>query len=141
MKNKHMIKSIFIFNTNSELIIEKHYHDYLHFSKILNIIKSNRDLNFCEYENDTIIYKKFDDLFISFVVFDENEMYILSLINLLMSAMEKLLGGINQRSFVYHFKDISYALDNFIINGKIINLDSLEISISPHFIKSFRNDE
>ena len=87
-----------------------------------------------------IVHKKFDDIIVAFVASEENEMYILSLINLMMNAMDKLLGGIHQKNFIYNFKDVSYTIDNFILNGKVINLDPMDISISPHYLKPFTKE-
>lgn len=136
-----MIKSVLIFNINTELIIQKYYDGKINPSDVINTVKSNSDLNFCEYGQLTLIYKKFDELITVFVVLDENEMYILSLINLMMNAMDKLLGGLHHKSFVYNFKDVSFAIDNFILNGKVINLDPMDISISPHYLKPFTREE
>lgn len=136
-----MIKSVLIFNINTELIIQKYYDGKINPSDVINTVKLNSDLNFCEYGQLTLIYKKFDELITVFVVLDENEMYILSLINLMMNAMDKLLGGLHHKSFVYNFKDVSFAIDNFILNGKVINLDPMDISISPHYLKPFTREE
>lgn len=136
-----MIKSVLIFNINTELIIQKYYDGKINPSDVINTVKLNPDLNFCEYGQLTLIYKKFDELITVFVVLDENEMYILSLINLMMNAMDKLLGGLHHKSFVYNFKDVSFAIDNFILNGKVINLDPMDISISPHYLKPFTREE
>lgn len=136
-----MINAIFLFNTRKELIIRKEYAQKFKFHEIFDLVISNIDLNFFEFGNCTLVYKKFDELIVSFIVEREDEMYILSLINLFMSAMDKLLGNLNQKSFVYNFKDVNYALDNFILNGKVINLDPLDISTSPHILKSLIDEE
>jgi hypothetical protein len=131
-----MIHSIFLFNLQKELILKKEYsQNFNYFVEISDLIVLNLDFNFMKFGDKKLIYKKYDELIVTFLVEGEDEMFILSSINLLMSAMDRLLGNLNQKSFIYHFKDVSYAVDNFVINGKIINLDHLDISTTPHFIK------
>ena len=129
-----MIHSIFLFNSRKELIIKKEYTENNNFTEISCLILENLDFNFLKLKKRKLIYKKYDELIVAFLIEDEDEMFILSLINLMMSAMDRLLGNLNLTSFVYHFKDVSYAIDNYILNGKIINLDPLEISTTPHYI-------
>lgn len=101
---------------------------------IEDAVLSNQDVNFVEAQ-DLVVYKKFESLYVCFVVEEENEMYVLNLITFLMSLMDRLLGHLNEKSFIYNFKDVSYMIDNFILDGKVVNMDCLDISTSPYIIE------
>lgn len=136
-----MIRAIFFFNVKEELLIKRLYSECIDFRVVYDLVLENLDINFAKIDNETVVYKQFDELIVAFVVKNEDEMYVLSFLNLLMSAMDKLLGNLDQSCFVYHFKDVIYALDNCVIGGKIINLNSLDISTSPYYFKPYSSDE
>lgn len=129
-----MIKKILAFNLDREIIFKKIYKEALDDSKIIKEVLSNHDNNFIDLK-ETIIYKRFDTIYLCFVVEDENEMYIMNLLVFMMSLMDRLLGQINEKSFIYSFKDVDYLIDNFILDGKIINIDPLEISTSAYILE------
>lgn len=126
-----MIKKIFCFNSKREILFKKLYCSTIDDEDIINKVLSNQEINFIECK-DLIVYKKIDTIYLAFVVVNENEMYILNLIVFLMNTMDKLLGNLNEKSFIYNFKDVHYLLDNFILDGKVISLDPFEISTSPY---------
>lgn len=129
-----MIKKILCFNLERETIFKKSYKSTLSDKEVQDDVLSNQDCNFIDAQ-DTIVYKRFDTIYLCFIVEDENEMYILNILVFMMSLMDRLLGHLNEKSFIYNFKDVSYMIDNFILDGKIINTDPLEISTAPYIIE------
>lgn len=125
-----MIKAIFVFNNEYQLLLKKEYTKEFDFEKIGKELQSEPDFNFVEFEDSVLVCRRFDDTNVCFIVEDENEMYIFSLITLLMSAIERTIGNLHHKSFVYYFKEISHAIDNFILNGKVITLEIEEIAAS-----------
>ncbi|KAM0680874.1 AP-2 complex subunit sigma [Glugoides intestinalis] len=125
-----MIKAIFVFNNEYQLLLKKEYTKEFDFERIAKELQEEPDFNFIEFEDSVLVCRRFDDTSVCFIVEDENEMYIFSLITLLMCAIERTIGNLNHKSFVYYFKEISHAIDNFILNGKVITLEIEEIAAS-----------
>lgn len=130
-----MINKIYCFNLENETIFKKNYNSKIEDDKIRNKVLNNIESNIIELKKSTIVYKKYDSLYVCFEVQSENEIYILVVIDFLMNLFERLLGSLNEKSFIYNFKDVNYLIDNYILNGKIINLDPLEISTSTYIIE------
>lgn len=130
-----MIKAIYIFNSSFELVIRKSYSKTHSPEEIAKIIKNNTDGNFIDL-TDTLIHKLFDRIHICLITDQENEMFALSILTILTNILERMMADIHQDSIEYYFKDISFTIDNFIINGKIIGLDPLEICASANTLKT-----
>lgn len=124
-----MIKKIYCFNEHRETIFRKTYRSTMGDQCIEDAVLSNKDINFIETQ-DLIVYKRFEPLYVCFVVQDENEMYILNLITLLMRQMGKLLEHLNEKSIIYNFRDVDRMIDNFILDGKVISMDCSSIFTS-----------
>jgi hypothetical protein len=128
-----MINKIYCFNTENETLFKKCYKNtILDLKDIYEEVLRNSNVNFFEINKSTIVYKRYESFYCCFEVEDENEIYILCLIDFLMNALERLLGSTSEKAFIYNFKDVNYLLDNFILNGKVINLDSLDLSTSTY---------
>lgn len=114
-----MIKKIHCFNEHREAIFGKTYKPTMDDQHIENMVLSSRDTSFIE-SRDLIVYKKFERLYVCFVVEGENEMYVLGLITSLMDLINESLGQLNEKRLIYNFRDVDYIIDNFILDGKII---------------------
>ena len=122
-----MIKKIYIFNEKFETILRRIYSETLPDEEIRQLVLSSPDCNFIQ-TTDSIVYKKFNSVYVCFVTENENEMYILNLINHFINIIDKILGSITCSSLICNFKDFHVILDNFIMNGKVICFDPSEIS-------------
>jgi len=120
-----MIKKIYAFNERGEALLKRQYGPTLDDACIRGEIASSPDCNFVK-ASDTIVYRRADTFYVAFVVENENEMYILSLISHLMSMIEQKLGAATESAIVYNFRDCHALLDTVILNGKIILLDPAE---------------
>ena len=130
-----MISKIYAFNKNNETRFRRLYRESPSDSEIRNAIYAAGNCNFTSISGQTIVYKNFGGIYVAIVSTDENEMYILNLINFIMSLIEKLIGGVSDASLVYNFKDCQILIDNMIVNGKVVNLDSQEILSSRYIME------
>lgn len=126
-----MIKKIYAFNSKEETLFRRLYAATLSDGEIRACVSTTPDCSFIK-GTDTIVYRQFEAFNVCFVVENENEMYILSLISYLMNLMERLFGSINEITIIYNFKDCHVLIDNFILNGKVVALDPLEITSACH---------
>lgn len=128
-----MIKGIYIFNTEYELLIRKTYADIINIGDIVAKLKTHEDCNFISLKNDVLVYRQVEDSLFCLLANNENEMYLLALTSIFIDTIERMLGNVSYRSLVYHFKDIYMVIDQFILNGTVINLNAGEIlsSIDP----------
>ncbi|ELA41399.1 uncharacterized protein VICG_01504 [Vittaforma corneae ATCC 50505] len=131
-----MIKGIFIFNTDYETILTRIYCKSISIKSIISVLKSNNDSNFIDLNSNIIVYKQYDDSIICFVANEENEMHILALITVLMNTIERMLGSLNHKSLIYHFKDTYAIVDNFVLNGVVIGLNPADILSSLEHTQS-----
>lgn len=131
-----MIKGIFIFNADYETLLKRTYCKSVNIESVINALKSNSDSNFIDLNSDTIIFRQCDDSIICFVAGEENEMYVLALITILVNTIERMLGSLNHKSLIYHFKDVYAVVDNFILNGVVVSLDPVDILNSLEYTQS-----
>lgn len=116
-----MIKKIYIFNENGESRIIRTFKDTLSNKEIQQRVLQETNTNFIKIDkNESIVFRKYNKIFICFVVENENEMYILSIISLLMDLLNRLFRNITELHLIYHFKDIYEVLDKFIAGGFVV---------------------
>jgi len=121
-----MINAIYIFSSEQELIFTRTYAKTMATKDVLaNSV--GLDCSFVEIGTETAIYKQFEDIIICFVVADENEIYVSALISMIASTIEKMLGCLDHKLLIYHFKDAYTLIDSFVVNGKVISLNPSEI--------------
>lgn len=120
-----MINGIYIFSSEYELILKRTYAKTLSMEKVVGAIGS--DCNFVEIGSETVIHRRFEDVIFCCVTADENEMYILALITMVASTMEKMVGSLSHKLLVYHFRDAYTLIDGFVLNGKVVCLDPTDI--------------
>ncbi|KAF9763316.1 AP-3 complex subunit sigma [Nosema granulosis] len=118
-----MIKKIYIFNENGENRIIRTFRDTLSNEEIQKKISEDISTNFIRLEKESIIFRRYNKIVISLVVENENEMYCLSIISLLMELLNRLFKNITELHLIYHFKDIYELLDKFIAGGYVIETD------------------
>lgn len=121
-----MIKKVYAFNDKGETLLKRQYAPTLDDIAIRGCIITNTDCNFVK-ASDTIIYRRIDSFYVSFVVEHENEMYILSLISHLMHMLEQKLGAAIDSTITYNFKDCHVMLDAIILNGKFVMANPAEV--------------
>lgn len=86
-------------------------------------------------DEDVIVFNRFANLYIAFVVDEENVMYILALINHLMKIYDNFFNSACELHFIYNMKEAHEILDNFIVDGKCVELDVFEVTKHSYFIK------
>jgi Clathrin adaptor complex small chain len=129
-----MIKKIYAFSKEGETRFRRVYSPTISDNEIRNKVIQCKGCNFIEGQ-DTIVFKCFNEVYVCFITENENEMYVLNLINYMMSLMDRLLGNISDASLIYNFKDCHVVIDNLICNGKVVCLDALEITSSCYIIE------
>lgn len=118
-----MIKALYILNTNYDLLIKRTFKTQNDFKSIASALKNHNDSNFIDLYDSILVHKTFEDTIFCFEIKEENEMYILELIDIFASAVERMVDSFNHKSIVYHFDNIYFLIDNFIIDGLVFNID------------------
>lgn len=126
-----MIKKIYAFNEKGETLFRRVYAETLSDGEVRACVQSTPNCSFVK-STDTVVYRQFEGFSVCFVAENENEMYVLALISYLMNLMERLFGSVSEVTIVYNFKDCHVLIDNFILNGKVVALDPLEITSACH---------
>ncbi|KAG5860435.1 clathrin adaptor complex small subunit [Encephalitozoon hellem] len=129
-----MIKKIYGFSLNGETRLKRTYEATLSDEEIRSMVMAQEERNIID-GSETIVFNRFGNLFIAFVVEDENEMYVLSLINNLMSIYDRFFTKVCELHFIYNFKETHIILDNYIVNGKCIENDPFEVIKHAYYIK------
>lgn len=129
-----MIKKIYGFSSNGETRLKRTYETTLSDDEIRSMVLAQKERNIVD-GNETIVFNKFGNLFIAFVVENENEIYVLSLINNLMSIYDRFFTKVCELHFIYNFKETHVILDNYIVNGKCIENDPFEVMKHAYYIK------
>lgn len=127
MKRKQrMIKKVYVFNERHETLIRRVYAATLSDDEMRQLVLATPDCNFVRV-CDTLVYKKIDGVYMCMVAADENEMYVLGLIGHLAGLIGRLLESTSEAAISYSFKECHALLDAFILDGKVVCLDQLEI--------------
>lgn len=126
-----MIKKVYAFNGKQETLFRRVYSKTLTDESIRKLVVAAEPCNFIAGVDD-IVYKKLDGFYVCFVVQNENEMYILAIISHLMCLFEKILGNLSEMAFIYNFKDCHSLLDGYILNGKVVALNSSEVLVGSY---------
>ncbi|KAH9410952.1 putative clathrin adaptor protein [Ordospora pajunii] len=121
-----MIKKIYGFSSSGETRLKRTYQKSLDDAGIREIVLGHAEKNIVDGDQ-MVVFNRFGDIFIAFVVENENGMYILSLINNLMSIYDRFFSKVCELHFIYNFKETHLILDNYIVNGKCISSDALEV--------------
>lgn len=129
-----MIKKIYGFNLNGEVRLKRTYTSSLSDEEIREVVLNETEKNIAK-DRETVVFNRFGNMFIAFVVENENEMYILALINTLMSIYDRFFGKVCELHFIYNFKETHIILDNYIVNGKCIGNDPFEVMRHAYYIK------
>lgn len=129
-----MIKKIYGFNVNGETRLKRTYAPCLSDDEIRAAVQEEKERSVVD-DGETIVFSRFGNIFIAFVVENENEMYILALINSLMSIYDRFFGKVCELHFIYNFKEAHVILDNYIVNGKCIENDPFEVMKHAYYIK------
>lgn len=129
-----MIKKIYGFNLNGEIRLKRTYAPSLSDEEIKAAVLSEKGKNIVD-EREKVVFNKFGNMFIAFVVENENEMYVLALINNLMSIYDRFFSKVCELHFIYNFKETHIILDNYIANGKCIENDPFEVMKHAYYIK------
>jgi hypothetical protein len=112
-----MIKKIYIFNEHKQTRLVKTYSDTHSNTEIQSIVLSEKDTSIC----GDIVFRKFNTIYICFVIENENEMYILSLINMLVDCLSKEFPALSELHFVYNFKEVYDLVDRIFAGGYVVN--------------------
>lgn len=129
-----MIKKIYGFSSGGETRLKRTYQPSLPDEEIRSMVLAHSDTSIIE-GRETIVFNRFGNIFIAFVVENENEMYVLSLINNLMSIYDRFFSKVCELHFMYNFKETHIILDNYIVNGKCIENDPFEVMKYAYYIK------
>ena len=117
-----MISKIIAFNDQGGILLKRTYEESLENNDIFDSIKSSSFCNFIDGSHQ-IIFRKIEDIDLCFITRNENEFYILELINLLIKKIECEFNTMNEPVLSYYFKESHLILDNYIIDGKVVNLN------------------
>jgi hypothetical protein len=121
-----MIKKVYGFNTAGEPRLRRVYAPSVADEEIVREVLATSEGNIVDYR-ETIVFGRFNNLYIAFVVENENEMHMLALINNLMSIYDKLFTKVCELHFIYNFRETHIVLDNYISNGKCIENEAIEV--------------
>ncbi|KAM0671196.1 small subunit of clathrin adaptor complex [Ordospora colligata] len=121
-----MIKKIYGFSSSGETRLKRTYESSLSDEDIKEIVLSHVEKNIVDGKQ-MVVFNRFGDIFIAFVAENENGMYVLSLINNLMSIYDRFFSKVCELHFIYNFKETHLILDNYIVNGKCISSDAFEV--------------
>lgn len=116
-----MIKKIYFFNEKIGTLLIRTYENTMSDDKIREMVLLTNNCNFINGE-DTIIFKKQNDVYICFIVENENEVYILEIIDYFVNLIKIEIGEFTNINMLHNFKSCFILLDKFVINGKLIRL-------------------
>ncbi|UYI26940.1 ap-2 complex subunit sigma [Encephalitozoon cuniculi] len=129
-----MIKKVYGFSSSGETRLKRTYETSLSDEEIRSMVLAQKERNIADGK-ETVVFNRFGNIFMAFVVENENEMYILSLINNLMSIYDRFFTKVCELHFIYNFKETHIILDNYIANGKCIENDPFEVMKHAYYIK------
>lgn len=112
-----MIQKILIFNEKREVRLKRTYCDVLTNEEIINIVLKEKDCNII----DNIVFKKYNSLYVCFVVENENEIYTLGLIDMFMELLTKTFSPLTELNFIYQFSTVYNLLDKIIVGGYVVD--------------------
>ncbi|WUR02483.1 AP complex subunit sigma [Vairimorpha necatrix] len=125
-----MIHGIIIFNAEGETKLSRDFSLKYIEDEIKNKVLQEKDTNIIYDTSDTsIIFKKHFNIFICFIIENENEFYILSLINVFIDSFSSHFSNVcinsssshfSELHFVYQFKEIYDILDEMFVGGYYI---------------------
>lgn len=124
-----MIYQILGFSTNNQnLFFRKYEKDALCHEAIKRKVFNSIQQNVITKRDKKIVYKKFNNVIIAFVVNkDENNFYIFEILNKFMSVIGIMFSGICAEDFVCNFDLVLLLLDEYILNGKVLEFNTLRI--------------
>lgn len=112
-----MIQKIIIFNEKQEIRLKRIYCKVMNNEEIIKKVLKEKDCNIV----DNIIFKKYSNLYVCFVVANENELYILGLIDLFMELLAKTFSPLTELNFIYQFSTVYNVLDKIIVGGYVVD--------------------
>ncbi len=115
-----MINKIYVFNELGETLLRRHYTESIPDHKVRKLIESSNSLNYIKMQSYTIVYTKIDTIYFSFVVIDENEFYIHSVMNHFLDLLKDQLGNISETKLRYNLINCLDTIDRFILNGCVV---------------------
>ncbi|KAI5150791.1 hypothetical protein ENBRE01_1713 [Enteropsectra breve] len=121
-----MILKVVAYNSKKELLFRRIYDDCLTDEEIITSIDNSPECNFINGTH-SLIYKTCQDFTVALVVRDENEMYTLNIISILLAVLETEFGDLCSEILIYNFIRTHQILDSYILNGKIVSLDINQI--------------
>lgn len=125
-----MIQKIIAFNKMGQSLFKRAYRSSVTDNEIKVAVKCSK-FNITDVSGVTIIFKKYQEFYIAFVVENENEMYILQLITFLEQRIENAIDKISEAAIDYHFRECLTIVDNFVVDGKVITLEIEKILSLP----------
>lgn len=126
-----MLAMMIIFDISGNTLFKRLYEQGIDEKEIFSQIKDCKNGNFI-YWKYQIVYKKYNDLYVCFLTRDENEFYMLELINFILKRLEYMLDTINEPVLSYYFKEVNNMLDCYIADGKITNLNMDSIIVNKN---------
>lgn len=132
-----MIVKVYAFNEEAELLLRRVYSsdgdsravpDGEIRRRVKDACNSKLGCNMIQVtENTSIVFRSIEQFHICFVSSGENEMYVLSVLDQFCIFLEKLLGGLSEQLLTANFRDCCLLLDNYILNGKVLSMDSADV--------------
>ncbi|KAM0687031.1 AP-4 complex subunit sigma-1, partial [Conglomerata obtusa] len=103
---------------------------HLDHEEIKNAILKCSSPNVIDKKQSKIIFERFGNVYIAFVVdMNENEFFVFDLIRRFVGFMDTVFVGVSNIHLVHNFDVILTILDEFIVNGKVMELTNNQVGL------------
>lgn len=97
-------------------------------NELKDLILYDQDVFIFTREDCKIIYEKYSSLYIVFVIdLEENEFYMLEIMRRFLNLLDCYFKRVCDNHLMYHFDVVHEILDEFILNGKVVENSTDEI--------------
>ncbi|KAL6122751.1 hypothetical protein NUSPORA_00007 [Nucleospora cyclopteri] len=123
-----MIHSLYAYNQKNDLFYFRSYSDKIFDrNEINNMILNIKNCNFSIQNEFTTVFKEYNGIYFVIIAENENEMYLLNILNLILGLFDKFFEQLSETAFVYNFKKLQVIIDTVIVDGIVIELDEQNI--------------
>lgn len=121
-----MILSFVIFS-KKRILFEKKYGDFKFLQEHAFDIIGSKGVNFLFLEKHTIVFKNINDVYLSFVIDDENEFFYLNILNIITNFITTNLFEISEKNYYLNFYQVNEVIDAFILDGIVVTVEESKI--------------
>ncbi|ORD93909.1 hypothetical protein ECANGB1_1385 [Enterospora canceri] len=118
-----MIDLVEFFTPENKRLLLREYSIYKLDSSVKKKIVEQKGGNFVYSGDKVIAFKKFDNVCACIVGEDEDAMFLLNVLNIIMQHFEKCFGSVTESSLLYNFAMSQQIVDACLLDGVVVDLN------------------